>query len=265
MYRTTMTAAALLLLAAPALAQTDADQSEAPRRYRLSVGAQAVPSYPGADHDAVRPLFDFATARGDAPFEFEAADESTNVKLYRAGGFEAGVALGFQSARTAKRAGVDLTKVGFTVEPGFFAEYRFSPDFRAYGEIRKGMGGHDGVISTLGLDYLQRDGDRWLVSIGPRLTLTDATYRRAYFGVSQRDSVAANIPVYQVGNNAVQSVGLASTAIRQLTSRWGLYGYVAYNRLTGDAARSPITQRYGSKNQFAGGLALSYTFGKGVR
>ncbi|RSV42856.1 MipA/OmpV family protein [Sphingomonas sp. ABOLE] len=264
MQRSMMYAGLLLALAPPAHAQSDTDE-EAPRRYRIAIGAQAVPSYPGADHNAVRPLFDFATARGDAQFEYEAADESPNITLYDRHGFEAGIAIGLQSARTQKRVGADLSKVGFSVEPGVFAGYYLTPQLRAYGELRKGVSGHEGVVSMLALDYVQRDGDRWLVAVGPRVNLSDAKYRRAYFGVTQRDAAAVGIPVYRVGDNVVRSVGLASTAIRQLSKRWGLYGYLAYDRLTGDASRSPVTERLGSKNQFSGGLALSYTFGRGVR
>lgn len=264
MQRSILCAGVLLTLAAPAFAQTE-EGDQAPRRYRLAVGAQAVPSYPGADHNAVRPLFDFASARGNAVFEYEAADESPNITLYDRNGFEAGITVGFQSARTRTRVGADISKVGFTVEPGVFAGYYVAPQLRAYGELRKGVGGHEGVVSMLALDYVQRDGDRWLVAVGPRVNLSDAQYRRAYFGVSQRDAAAAGIPVYRVGDNIVHSVGLAATGLRQLTTRWGLYGYLGYDRLTGDAARSPITERLGSKNQFSGGLALSYTFGRGVR
>lgn len=264
MQRSILCVGVLLALAPPALAQSAAGE-DAPRRYRIAIGAQATPSYPGADHDAVRPLFDFSSARGDAEFAFEAADENPNVALYNRNGLEAGIVVGFQSARTRMRAGADISKVGFTVEPGVFAGYYLAPKLRAYGELRKGVGGHDGVVSMLALDYVERDGDRWLVSVGPRINLSDATYRRAYFEVTPRDAASARIPVYQVGSNVVHSVGLATTGIRQLTTRWGLYGYLSYERLTGDAARSPITKQLGSKNQFYGGLALSYTFGRGVR
>ncbi|MGN7999784.1 MipA/OmpV family protein [Sphingomonas sp. 22176] len=264
MQRSILCAGLLLGFAMPAHAQSE-DSKDVPRRYRIAVGAQGTPSYPGADHDAVRPLFDFATARGDEQFKFEAADENPNIALYDRDGLEAGIVVGFQSARTRKRAGADLAKVDFTVEPGVFAGYYVAPKLRAYAEVRKGAGGHEGLVSMVALDYVERDGDSWLVSVGPRLGLSDAKYRRAYFGVTQRDAAAAGIPVYQVGDNVVHSVGLAATGIRQLTKRWGLYGYLAYDRLTGDAARSPITERYGSKNQFYGGLALSYTFGRGVR
>ena len=46
----------------------------------------------------------------------------------------------------------------------------------------------------------------------------------------------------------------------QLGSRWGLFSYARYERLIGDAAKSPIVRRFGSRDQLSAGLGLSYTF-----
>ena len=58
----------------------------------------------------------------------------------------------------------------------------------------------------------------------------------------------------------MQSVGAAAGFIRQLDRRWSVHGYARYDRLVGDAADSPIVRAYGSRDQFSGGLAMSYTF-----
>ncbi len=151
MQRTALCTAILTAVAMPACAQSG-DGQEAPRRYRIALGAQAVPSYPGADHNAVRPMFDLAIARGDAQFEYEAADESPNITFVDRDGLEAGVAIGLQSARTRRRVGADLTRVSFSVEPGVFAGYYLTPQLRAYAELRKGVSGHEGVVGLLALD-----------------------------------------------------------------------------------------------------------------
>jgi outer membrane protein len=39
-----------------------------------------------------------------------------------------------------------------------------------------------------------------------------------------------------------------------------LFGYARYERLVGDAARSPIIRALGSRNQLSGGVGLNYTF-----
>ena len=40
----------------------------------------------------------------------------------------------------------------------------------------------------------------------------------------------------------------------------GLIGFAQYERLVGDAGKSPIIKEFGSRNQLSGGLGLSYTF-----
>ncbi|MBU2326806.1 MAG: hypothetical protein KJ755_05515, partial [Alphaproteobacteria bacterium] len=87
-------AAAVLLLAAaqPALSQDD----EEPRRTRIALGVQIVPSYPGSDDLSFRPLVDVARARGTDPFQFEAPDESFGFPLIRFQQLTIGPALNFE-------------------------------------------------------------------------------------------------------------------------------------------------------------------------
>jgi outer membrane protein len=58
----------------------------------------------------------------------------------------------------------------------------------------------------------------------------------------------------------VYAVALTGGASYQLNSRWGLFGFARYERLMGDAARSPIVRELGSRNQLSGGIGLNYTF-----
>ena len=252
---------AAVLLAAicvgePAIAQDD----EEPRRTRIALGAQLVPSYPGSDSIAVRPLVDVSRARGDEPFAFEAPDESFGFSLLTENGFAFGPSIGFEGSRTAKDVGADLPKVSFSVEAGAFAQYAFSESFRARMEVRKGLSGHKGWISNIGADFIARDKDEWLFSIGPRLTIADRKYHRAYFSVAPEDSIASGLPAYSAGGG-ILAAGATAGFLRQLNPRWGLYSYAKYDRLVGDAADSPIVRQHGSRNQFSGGLALTYTFG----
>jgi outer membrane protein len=39
-----------------------------------------------------------------------------------------------------------------------------------------------------------------------------------------------------------------------------MFGYARYERLVGDAAKSPIVRDLGTRNQLSGGLGVSYTF-----
>ncbi|HEU0045761.1 MipA/OmpV family protein [Sphingomonas sp.] len=250
-------ALALVALATPAQAQED----ERPRRTRVALGPQLVPSYPGADGHSLRPLFDLSRARGDDDFAFEAPDESFGFPLLRADRFQFGPSLGFEGERSAKDVGVAVPKVGFTVEAGGFVQYLLTPALRLRGELRHGIGGHKGLVGTVGADLVTRDRDRWLFSIGPRVTLANDRYHRAYFGITPAAAAATGLPAFDA-KGGVQAVGLTAGALRQLTQRWGLYGYAKYDRLVGDSARSPLVRRFGARDQLSGGLALSYTFGR---
>jgi outer membrane scaffolding protein for murein synthesis (MipA/OmpV family) len=249
----------MLLSAPPALAQ-DAEEPREPRRTRIGLGVQLVPSYPGSDSVSVRPLIDVARERGDEPFPFEAPDESFGFPIWQQNGWAVGPAIGFEGKRTGDDVGTQLPKVGFTVEAGGFVQYEVTPNLRARVEVRQGIGGHKGLIANVGADYVSRVRDDWLFSIGPRLTLADNDYQDAYFSLEPEDSAAAGLPAYSA-DGSVQSVGVMAGYLRQLTPRWGIYSYAKYDRLLGDAADSPIVREYGSRNQLSGGLALTYTFG----
>ncbi len=267
MKKTALAAAAFPLLLAgwssAAAAQEDEEKKE-PRRIRVGVGAQFVPSYPGADDHSLRPLVDVSLSRGDKPFGFEAPDESFGPSLIKEGGLEIGPALNFESSRKASDVGAALDKVPFTVEAGAFVQYAFSPKFRFRTELRKGLGGHDGWTGQAGADFVARDGDDWLFSIGPRVTVSDGRYHRAYFGVTAPESVRTGLAAYRPGGG-IQAVGATAGFLTQLSKSFGLYSYAKYDRLVGDAADSPVVRGFGSRDQFSGGLALTYTWGGGSK
>lgn len=251
--------AALVLAAQPVAAQEDSSE---PWRYRVALGPQAYPSYPGSDSYDPGPFFNIDRARGDEPFEFEAPDEGLGFALVRAGRLSIGPALNWEGARTGEDVGADLPKVKFSLETGAFAALDVSPSLRLRVEMRKGVTGHKGWIGLAGADWIARDDDRWLVSLGPRVTWSDGRYQDAWFGVTPDAAASSGLPAYDSGGG-IQAVGAAGSFLRQLGPHWGVTAYAKYDRLVGDAADSPIVRTYGSLNQVSGGLALSYTWGGG--
>ncbi|MFD1786758.1 MipA/OmpV family protein [Sphingomonas floccifaciens] len=249
---------ALATIALPASAQDD----EGPRRTRVIVGAQVGPAFPGASRGQVTPYLDLSRTRGDRDYTFEAPDESTSISIYRSNGFSIGPAINFQGKRRLRDAG-GLDEVGFAVEVGASAQLSLDPSFRLTAEARRGVTGHSGFTGMVGADYVQRDGNRWLWSIGPRVTLGDAKYARAYFGVTPRETLATGIASYRP--ESMVMVGGTSSLLYQFTPRWGAFGYGKYDRIVGAAADSPVTRLFGSRNQWSAGGGISYTFGRDVR
>ena len=244
---------ALLLASSPAFAQDSNDL-----RVRVGLGAQLRPEFLGADDTEIAPLWDIDIARGTKPFHFEAPDDKFAIALISTDSFSAGPTANIEWKRKESDVGAPVGKVDTTFEAGAFVQFLPMESIRLRGDVRKGIGGHEGVVGGLSVDKIWRDGDRYVFSVGPRISFSDAKYQRAYFGVDAAASAASGLPAYRP-DGGLHAVGLASGASYQFNDRFGLFGYGRYERLVGDAADSPIVRELGSRNQLSGGLGLSYT------
>ena len=264
-YRIAALAAALCgLLSAPATAdEEEAFESLASgqKAVRVTLGADTKPKFPGSDERGFGPLVNVDTKEEGGQFYFEAPDESFDFYLFESGGFAVGPVLAYEGSRTANDVGAMLDKIDFSLEPGIFAQYQMGESFRVRSELRKGVTGHKGWIADLGADFIMREGDQWLFSIGPRLTWSDDRYNDTWFGVTPADSATSGLPVHDP-DGGIQSYGATATFLTQFSEQWGIYTWGKYARLTGDAADSPIVTQLGSRDQFSGGVGLSYTFNR---
>lgn len=233
------------------------------QRTRIGLGPQLTPSYPGSDDFSISPLVDFSRAVDGEDFAFEAPDEAFGFPIVRRGAFSFGPSAGFEGKRNSDEVGGALPDVGFSLELGGFAQLAVTDNVRIRAEARQAVTGHDGFISILSADYVWRDGDDTVLSVGPRVTLTDQTYQNAYFGVLPVNAAVSGLSAYDA-DGGLQAVGGTIGLIKQFTPRWGIYSYLKYDRLVDDPADSPVVDAFGSKDQFSGGLALTYTFGNGM-
>lgn len=245
---------ALLPAWGPVMAQNSNDV-----RVRVGIGAQLEPDYIGADSTSVEPMFHINTARGTHEFSFGAPDDSPAISVVSSHGFSFGPAGDIQSRRENSDVGAPVGNVARTFEVGAFAQYEATDSFRVRAQLLKGINAAGGLIGTIGADKIWRNGDKYVFSVGPRLIISDGRYQRAYFGVTPAASLATGLPIYRPGGG-VEAAGITSGMSCQLNSRWGLFGYARYERLVGDAAKSPIVRHFGSRNQLSGGIGLSYTF-----
>ena len=247
---------ATALVAVPSIAVA---QDDRPRRVRVGVGPQFNPGFPGSEEMRLRPLITVASARGDDPFAFGAPGDGPSFAIADNGTFAFGPAFRFEGRRGSGDAGGGLTPVGRTIELGGFAALWARPWLRLRADVRKGLGGHNGVVSTIGADYVARDADRWLWSLGPRATLADGRRERAYFGVDAASAARTGLPVY-TPRGGLESVGAAGRVTYAFTPTWGIHGQAQYARLVHEAGDSPIVRRIDSRDQWTIGAALTYTF-----
>ena len=242
----------------PAWSAASAQESD-DLRIRVGLGAQVRPDFIGADGTEVAPLWRVNVARGTNEFKFSAPDYSFGIPLVSSGGFSFGPAANLASGRKNSDLDVPVGKVKTTIEAGAFASYQLSDSLYLRAEALKGLGGHKGIVGQVGADQIWRDGDKYVFSIGPRVLFSDSRYERAFFGVTPAAALASGLPAYRPGGG-IHGVAAASSFSYQFDPRWGLFGYGRYERLVGDAAKSPIVRDLGSRNQLSGGLGLSYTF-----
>jgi len=246
-----------LFAAVPATAQ---DSTGTGRRVTIGAGAQAYARYPGADDYSIYPMPIVGLRREGQPMPFKGPDDGFGFGLLGGSGtsFNIGPAVRFQGRRREDDVGAAVGNVGFTVEAGGFVELYPMENFRLRGELRKGIGGHDGLTGDIGADLVLRDTDSYIFSIGPRARWADNDYHDSYFGVP------AGLPTpgftaYNPGGG-FYAVGAVAGYTQRLSRNWGLYGYAGYDRLIGDAADSPIVRVNGSRDQFSGGLGLFFEF-----
>jgi outer membrane protein len=261
------TFAGLVLTASPAIGQeAGSSSSNSSDGWIVTIGAgpQVYPKFPGASDYGLYPMPIVGLRRSGRPMAFTAPDQGFGFGfLSPNSGFDFGPVLRFQSKRQESDVGAPVGNVPFTVEAGAYAQLWLGSNLRLRVDARRGIGGHKGWIGDAGADWVIRDGDRYIFSIGPRVRFANNRYQDAYFAVTPAAAAASGLPAYNPGGG-IEAVGVTSGLTYRFASSWGLYGYAGYDRLTGDAARSPIVRTLGSRNQFSGGIGLFYEFGLGT-
>jgi outer membrane protein len=251
--------AALLLLASPAAAQEREGERRPDRIVTIGLGAEFGPRYPGSDEISFSPFPDFGLRREGEEPAFEAGDESAGFGILRAGPIAIGPAIAIVGSRRGEDVGAPIGDVGVTVEAGAFVEAFLTEHLRLRGEVRRGIGGHESWVGDLSADFVLHLAETSHLAIGPRVRIGDDRFMDTYFGVGPAVAAAAGLPQFNP-SGGIWSVGATASFNTQLNENWGLYGYARYDRLTGGASESPIVQVHGSRDAFAVGLGLNYSF-----
>ncbi len=226
------------------------------------LGAQIAPKFYGSADYSIFPLPNFGLRREGRPVPFEAPDDSFGVGFL---GQDSAVNFGPVARLIAKReeddVGAPVGDVSLTIEAGGFVQVFLGDNIRLRGELRQGLNGHDGLVGDIAADFIIRDGDNTIFSIGPRAHWADNDFHDAYFGVPVAIP-AAGLAAYNPGGG-FYAVGARAGLTQRLGRNWGLFGYAGYDRLIGDAADSPIVRQLGSRGQLSGGMGLFIEFNVG--
>lgn len=253
-------AAIAILAAAPAAAQ---DEGGRGWTVTAGAGAQVIPKYPGADSYGITVLPVFGIRRAGAPLSFETQDDGVGFGILgRDSVINFGPSFSLRSKREEDDVGAPVGDVDLTIEAGGFVELHPSRNLRLRADVRQGLNGHNGLTADVGADFILRDDDTYIFSIGPRARWADNDFHDAYFGVPLAVPVLGPAGGHNPGGG-FYAFGAMSGITYKLGRNWGVQGYAAYDRLTGDAADSPIVRQLGSRDQFSGGLGLFIEFNVG--
>ena len=231
--------------------------------YTLALGARGFlePVFVGAkkNQPAFLPIISF-NKKGTVD-TFSSPHDSFNAAIVETLFFRAGPVLGFQLARNQRddKALSGLNKVGVALEPGFFAEIFPAEYTRLRAEFRQGVTGHFGQILDFSADTYAHFLDKWLVAVGPRLSLTSSRALKPYFDINPTQSFKSGLPIY-TSKSGLRSVGFGSVMKYTWTSKLETELFGEYERLIGSTAKSSLVSIRGSKNQFSAGLGVSYKF-----
>jgi MipA family protein len=256
-----------LVSAVPAAAQSNNSPSwwsAVSGLWTVSVGANVVgrPAFEGAKDDSfsVAPIINVSRA-GSASERFTSPRDSASIALFDYEGFSAGPAGKLKSARKSddRTELTGLGDVGTTVELGGFVQYFPFDWFRTRIELRRGFGGHTGVVADFSADAIVPVWQRLTLSGGPRFALENSQATAPYFSVDSAQALASGLSAFDAKGGA-HSAGAGAQLRYQINAKWETHGYVEYDRLLGDAGASPLVTQRGAPNQVAFGLGASYAF-----
>lgn len=159
-----------------------------------------------------------------------------------------------------------IHEIDTTVEAGGFFGY----EYIAPGAIPYRLRGSINVVTNAGIQYggvrVAANGSFWMpasrrifLGIGLGATWVSSSFNQTYFGVTPADSAASGLPVYSPGGGLEQYTGWLA-AIYQIDKHWFAGAMVYMQRITGDAADSPIVSQRGTRNQITYGAGIAYAW-----
>jgi outer membrane scaffolding protein for murein synthesis (MipA/OmpV family) len=221
----------------------------------VGVGTTVRPAYEGARRFVVQP--DVLLDLRYRDLFFLSDGEGLGVNLLRGRTYRAGIAVAYDLGRADDRDGHlrGLHNISPAPEAKLFGELAVLP-LVVTGAVRQGIGGHDGLIADFGAYMPLPIGKDITVFLGPTVTVADSTYMKSYFGVTPSQARAGTLPAFAPGGG-LKSAGFGITAVDFIAADWFIEADAGFERLLGDAARSPVSL---NDAQLSIGIHVGYRF-----
>jgi outer membrane scaffolding protein for murein synthesis (MipA/OmpV family) len=254
----------LLTFATPATSQ---EQPEDEQVWSIDLGAGAMykPDYEGSDDYEIRgvPMFginyrDIIVLRG--PSLMIDAFELTDTDL--ADSLSFGPIVQFDPGREADDNPIlrNLGDIDEGALAGVFIHYEAGPVELGLTVTQDATDRYEGLIAEVEAGYGFLLTQRLRAQFEISGTWADDKYTQAYFGVTPEQSRASGRLRPYTAEAGVKDAGAAVFLHYLVSAHWMVTGRLAYRRLLGDAADSPLVEEEGSRNQASGALFMSYRF-----
>lgn len=217
--------------------------------------------YPGAATRRLQYLPGVSIRRAGTAADFSSPDDGLDFSIYDEGWLKAGPVAKIVGSRSIHGNPElrGLREVGTSLEAGGFVEYWPMANLRTRAELRQGITGHQSLVGTLGADLIYKPG-AFTFSGGPRLNFGSGQYMRKFFSISVPEALANGRVTAFDARSGASSVGALGAAAYEFSPTWTGTLWGGYQRLVGDAGRSPIPRVLGSRNQGSFGATVSYSF-----
>lgn len=247
-----------------AQSQTDDDDDDSAWEVGLGAGAVYHPDYEGSDDYEVDPIpllmvsyRDIIILRG--PALMIDAFKLTGSELSEDLSFGPMVKYDMGRERNDNTVLWNLTEIDQGMEAGVFAQYELGPVTFGLTAVQDIDSRHEGTLAELKIGYQRALGSRLHGEIGIAASWADDDYTQSYFGISARDAQASGLREF-AAKGGLKDAGVSASLHYLVNEHWRVTGMLAYRRLLGDAADSPLVEDEGSQNQAMGAVIVSYSF-----
>lgn len=232
---------------------------------RTSFGVGFAPDFEGSeDYDPI-PILSVRAEFENFRVELNGLNGGVDVSPFKR--WEFGPAFSFRFGRDDD---VDndvvamLREIDEAFEIGFFVGYRLSPKLldRDLIAVRVTFlhdvtSVHEGFLVAAGATYSFQALQMLRVGIGPTISFANEDYFDTFFSVDANNAARSGLPTFDA-DGGLRDLGFNSTVTFFATRRWSVTWFLAYRRLVGDAADTPIVDFEGNPNQITSGLTASY-------
>lgn len=142
---------------------------------------------------------------------------------------------------------------------GLFVSYEVGPVELELTVAQDATSRHEGLIAEIEADYGFMLAQRLRAQLAISTTWTNDDYTQAYFGITPEQARASGLREF-TAEAGMKDVGASVSLHYLVTEHWRMTGRLAYRRLLGDAADSPLVEDEGSQNQASATLFVSYAF-----